>query len=146
MPGYITGADVVMTLAIEPLFLVPQQLQGFGVDDVYDIPRIRSVEVAMGVDGVLSGGFVYSAVPQEITLQGDSASNRIFDVWWTQMQAAMTPYSAMGTIRLPGVSTKFVQLRGFLTGYSPSPAVKRTIQPRKYEITWARVLPAPTQI
>ena len=79
----ITSANAVLTLAIAQLFPVPQQLQGFGVDDVYDVPQIKSVEVMMGVDGVLSAGFVYVQIPQHITLQGDSASNLIFDTWWT---------------------------------------------------------------
>ena len=142
--GSITSANAVLTLSIFPLFPIPQQLQGFGTDDIYDIPRIRSVETMMGVDGVLSGGFVFTAIPQEITLQVDSASNRIFDTWWTQMQAAKETYIAMGSMQLPGVRTKFVQSQGYLTGYSPAPAGKRVLQARRYEITWQSVIPAPT--
>ena len=141
--GSITSSNAVLTLAILPLFPIPQQLQGFGTDDIYDIPRIRSVEVMMGVDGVLSGGFIYAAVPQEITLQADSLSNRIFDTWDLQQKAAGETYVAMGSIRLPGVSTKFAMINGFLTGYSPSPAAKRVLQARRYEITWQKVIPAP---
>jgi hypothetical protein len=140
----ITSANAVLTISIPPLFPIPQQLQGFAVDDVYDIPRIRSVETLMGVDGILSGGFVFTAVTQEIALQGDSASNAIFDTWWTQMQAAEETYVASGTIQLPGIKTKFSQLVGYLTEYSPSPAVKRVIQPRRYQITWQRVIPQPS--
>lgn len=139
----ITSANAVLTLSIAQLFPIPQQLQGFGTDDIYDIPRIRSVETMMGVDGVLSGGFVFTAVPQEITLQADSVSNLIFDTWWTQMQAAEETYVAQGNIRLPGVATKFQQIRGFLTGYSPSPAAKRVLQARRFEITWQKIIPAP---
>lgn len=139
----ITAANAVLTLAIPPLFPIPQQLQGFAADDVYDVPQIRSVEVMMGVDGVLSGGFVYVQVPQEITFQADSAANRIFDTWWAQMQAAKDVYIASGLIRLPSVATKFGMFRGFLTGYKPAPAAKKILQPRKYEITWERIAPAP---
>jgi hypothetical protein len=141
--GSITSANAVLTLSIFPLFPIPQQIQGFAADDVYDIQRIKSVETMMGVDGILSGGFVYTAITQEISLQADSASNRIFDVWWTQMQAVAETYIAQGNIRLPGISTKFAQIQGFLTGYSPSPAVKRVLQPRKYEITWQKIIPQP---
>lgn len=142
--GSITSSNAVLTLQIIPLFPVPQQLQGFGTDDIYDIPRIRSVETMMGVDGILSGGFVYTAIPQEIVLQADSISNRLFDTWWLQQQAAGETYIAQGSIRLPGVSTKFAQINGYLTGYSPSPAAKRVLQARRYEITWQKVVPAPT--
>ena len=142
MPS-ITSANAVLLLTIPPLFPVPQQLQGFATDDVYDIPQIKSVETLMGVDGVLSGGFVYVMIPQEITLQADSASNAVFDTWWTQMQAAQDVYVASGLIKLPSVATKFLQTVGYLTGYKPAPGAKKVLQPRRYEITWQSIAPAP---
>ena len=141
--GNITGAGVVLTLSIDTIFPVPVQLQGFGVDDVYDIPQIKSVETMMGVDGVLSAGFVYVQVPQHITLQGDSVSNAIFDAWNAQQQAGQTVYRCQGLIRLPSIATKFTQFNGALTGYKPAPAVKKLLQPRVYEITWESIAPAP---
>ena len=98
----------------------------------------------MGVDGILSAGFVFVARVQKITLQADSASNLIFDTWNTQQEAAQDVYPASGLLRLPGIATKFTQTKGFLTGYKPAPAGKKVLQPRTYEITWERVAPAPT--
>ena len=139
----IGSSNSVLMLSIATLFPTPQQLQGFGVDDIYDVPQIKSVETMMGVDGVLSAGFVYVQIVQHVTLQADSASNDIFDTWWTQMQAGQTTYAAQGLIRLPSVATKFTQTNGFLTGYKPLPAGKKLLQPRTHEITWERVAPAP---
>lgn len=141
--GKITAADAVVMLSIPPIFTTPQQLQGFAADDVYDVPTIKSVETVMGVDGVLSAGFVYVPVIQEITLQADSASNAIFDQWWAQMQAAKDVYTAQGLIRLPAISSKFIQTDGYLTGYKPAPGAKKLLQPRKYEITWNSIVPQP---
>jgi hypothetical protein len=140
----ITSANAVLSLAIPPLFPVPQNLQGFAADDVYDVPQIRSVETLMGVDGVLSGGFVYVAVLQRIMLQADSPSNAVFDQWWSQMQATQAVYVANGVIRLPSISTKFVQTTGYLTGYKPAPAARRVLQPREFEITWNSIQPQPS--
>lgn len=142
--GSITSADAVLTLAIATLFPTPQQLQGFGVDDIYDIPSIKSVEAMIGVDGKKSSGFVYALVPQTITLQADSPSNRIFQTWWTQMQAAKFDYTASGIIVLRSTGTKYQMINGSLTGYKPAPAAKRTLQPNTYELTWEAVLPSPT--
>jgi hypothetical protein len=139
----ITAANAVLTLAIPPLFTVPQQIQGFATDDVYDVPQIKSVEVMMGVDGILSFGFVYVAVPMEVTLQADSLSNQVFDIWWTSMQAAKDSYAANGLIKLPGISTKFTLTNGGLTGYKPAPGGKRVLQPRRFEITFQSIVPAP---
>lgn len=141
--GTITSADTVFTLAVQTLFPTPQQLQGFATDDIYGVAQIKSVEVMMGVDGVLSGGFVFVAVPQKITLQADSESNDVFDLWWTTMQATKGVLRASGLIQLPAIATKFVHTTGFLTGYTPIPTAKRLLQPREYEITWQSIVPAP---
>lgn len=142
--GTITSADAVLTLMVVPLFPIPQQIQGFATDDIYNIQKIKSVETRMGVDGVLSGGFVFKEVVQEIMLQADSASNAFFDTWWLQMQATKGTYPAVGTIQLPSIKTKFVQSVGFLTGYTPAPQAKGVLQPRSYDITWQTIAPAPT--
>lgn len=141
--GTITSANAVLTLAQPVLFPVPQQMQGFDVDDVYDIDTIKSVETRMGVDGVLSAGFVYQEITQNIALQADSASNDFFDTIWTQMQAAQDVYPIYGVIILPSIASKFAMTQGYLTGYSPAPAAKRVLQARRYQITWARIAPAP---
>jgi hypothetical protein len=122
---------------------VPQQLQGFAADDVFDIPAIQSVETLMGVDGVLSAGFVFKELPMEVTLQADSALNAFFDQWWTQMQATLSTLASSGIIRLPSISTKFTLSNGYLTSYKPAPAAKKLLQPRRYQITWNTIAPAP---
>lgn len=139
----ITSANAVLMLSQAILFPVPVQLQGFAADDVFNVDQIKSVEVLMGVDGVLSGGFVFSEIMQNIMLQADSASNLFFDTVWTQMQAAQDTYPLTGLISLPSVSTKFTMRNGFLTGYKPVPDAKKILQPRTHQITWGRIAPAP---
>jgi len=139
----IGASNANLTITIPPLFTVPQQIQGFAADDVYDLDEIESVETLMGVDGVLSGGFVWKPQQQSITLQADSASNAIFDQWWTAMVAAKTTYVAAGVLTLPQIGLKFIQTTGYLTRYK-LPGAKKLIQPRRYEITWNLVVPAPS--
>lgn len=138
----ITAANANLTLAIPPLFNTPQQLQGFAADDVYDLDEIESVETLMGVDGTLSGGFVWKPQPQTIMLQADSPSAALFDTWYSQQVAARTTYVANGVITLPAIGLKFVQTTGYLTGYKPAGA-KKLLTPRRFRITWNLVLPAP---
>jgi hypothetical protein len=140
--GDISAANASITLVIPPLFTTPQTLIGFQVDDVYDLDEIESVETLMGVDGVLSGGWVWKPQPQRIMLQADSPSNRVFDVWYSQMAATGNTYPATGIIRLPQIGLKMIQAVGRLTGYK-LPGAKRLIQPRTYRLTWQSVLPAP---
>lgn len=143
MSGDITSANSVLMLSVALLFPEPQQIQGFSTDDIYGVAQIKSVETAMGIDGVLSGGFVFVAIVQTLMLQADSESNDFFDTWWTNMQSAKGIFPASGLIKLPSIATKFTQTRGFLTGYTPVPAGKKTLQPRPYEITWQNIAPSP---
>src|SRR5712692_4440678 len=121
----ITSANAVVGLSQPILLPTPVQLQGFPTDDIYDVDAIKSVEAVMGVDGVLSFGFVFVEIMQNIALQADSASNSFFDTLWLQMQAAQDVYPINGTILLPGVSTKFAMINGGLTGYKSIADAKR---------------------
>lgn len=141
--GAITSADAVLTLTQALLFPTPQQIQGFAADDVFDIPAIQSIETTMGVDGVLSAGFVFVEIPWDISLQADSASNAIFDRVWTQQQATKSTYILNGLIRLPSIATKFTLTTGFLKSYKPAPAGKKVLQARHYQLVFERMAPAP---
>lgn len=142
--GAVTAADIVLTLNVPIVFTGPRQIQGFATDEVLDIPQIKSAETMMGVDGVLSVGFVYVPVPHTIALQADSLSNRFFDVWWAQMQSTKTTYRASGLILMPSIGQKYTLSGGVLTGYKPLANAKRLLQPRTFEITWQNIAPAPT--
>lgn len=139
----LTAPNARILLSISGLYTVPQELQGFAADDVTDLQSVNSAEISMGVDGKLSGGYVHIVIPQGIMLQADSDSNDLFDTWFTSQQAAGELFYASGIIRLPSVSKSYALTRGILTGFTPMPAVKRVLQPRKYEITWQSILPAP---
>lgn len=142
--GAVTAADVVYSLNIPLVFPAgPVQIQGFATDEVLDIPQIRSAETMMGVDGVLSVGFVFVPVPQTVSLQADSASNDVFDAWWSQMQATQQSYLATATILMPSINKKYNLSGGILTGYKPLANAKKLLQPRTYEITWESIAPAP---
>lgn len=153
--GTLTGANAVFTLAISPpafapqvsptLFAAPVQLQGFAADDSFATEAIASVETLMGVDGILSAGFVYVPIRQTIAIQADSISNQLFDNWWNAMQTTKDVYVAQGVITLTTIQTKYALTNGNLTTYHPIADVKKLLQPRRYGITWQIVSPAPVQ-
>ena len=138
----ITAANAVLTLSQATLFPVPQRIQGFQADDVYDLDEIESVETLMGVDGVLSGGFVWKPQLQSIMLQSDSPSCAFFDAIEATQIATQSTYTLDGVLTLPAIGLKFIQTTGYLTGYK-LPGAKKLIQPRRFRITWNLVVPAP---
>lgn len=139
----ITAANSIILLSIDGLYDVPQQLQGFSADDVFDTETIAPNETMMGVDGRLSGGFVHNPIRQNFSLQADSASNLMFENWIAAMNRVKETYIANGQVQLPAVGRKYVMVRGFLTSIPPTAAARKVLQPRRYQITWERITAAP---
>ena len=139
----ITSANSILMLSISALYAVPQQIQGYSVDDIYDTEPLEVAETMMGVDGFLSGGFVNSPVRQGINLQADSGSMAIFENWYNSQKSIQDLYYANATITLPSLGKKWQMTRGILTTYPLLPDAKKVLQPRKMAITWQSILPAP---
>jgi hypothetical protein len=139
----ITSANSIILLSITGLFPVPQQLQGFAADDIFDVGDIAPAEISMGVDGKLSAGYVNVPVPLGIMLQADSDSNDLFDAWYAANRASGDIYFANGVVRLPSVQRSFALKKGVLMGYKPAPDGKKILQPRKYSIMFESMIGAP---
>jgi len=139
----ITAANTIIMLGVTSLYNVPQQLQGYAADDVFDSDAISPAEIMMGVDGVLSAGMVHVPIPQNFTLQADSASNTLFEAWYASQQAAQDIYFAFGVVQFPGLNKAYQMSNGVLTSYHPAPDAKKVLQPRKYQITWESIIAAP---
>lgn len=138
----LTAANSIITIAQPILFPQAQQLQGFAADDVTDMPAVKVLEHLMGVDGVLSFGYVWAERLQEITLQADSASNSVFDIINNAQQAISDVYPLTGTIIFPGIGLKFNCVNGGLEMYKPIPQAQKIYRPRKYTIVWNKVTPS----
>lgn len=140
--GDISAANAVIMLTIPVLNPVPFQIQGFGPDDVFSLDDIELVETSMGVDGTLSGGFVWKEQPMGVTLQADAPSNDYFDDWMQNQMAALRSYPANGIISLPSIGKKLIGTKGFLGTYK-LPDGKRTLTPRRYRIKWQQLTAFP---
>ncbi len=142
MAKTLTAANAVLLLTVAGLFDTPLPLQGFEVDDIYDVDNVVPAETKMGVDGKLSGGWVPVPIVQNITLQADRDSISVFEDWYNAQQTAQEVYIANGSILLPSVERSYVMTKGFLTGYKPTPDGKKVLQARKFAVTWERVTSA----
>lgn len=136
----ITSANAVLTLAVNKYFPVPQVIQGFATDDAFESEAVQQSEVLMGVDGVLSGGKVFVPYKMTIHLQADSPSIFLFDALRSAQDAAVDVFAMSGSITLPSTSMVYTLQNGFLTSATPVPAVKKTLQPLVYEITWQKII------
>lgn len=139
----LTAANSVYMLSVVGLFITPQRLQGYAADAAFDTDSVESAETALGVDGILSAGWVPVAQTQTITLQADSGSNDMFDQWVQAQKAAKEVFRCNASISLPGTGRKYACVNGVLTGHMIVPGVKKILQPRTFRITWEDISPAP---
>lgn len=139
----ITSANSILMIGVTGLFPVPQQLQGFGADDAYDIDPVETAEVMLGVDGILSAGYVPQIKTMHVTLQADSPSAGFFEAWYAAQEATMQNYKAFGVIHQDAIGRIYTLTNGVLSNYSPIAGAKKVLQPRKFEIKWQMALGAP---
>lgn len=139
----LTAANSVITIGVTSLFPVAQQLQGFAVDDMFTSESVTTVETMMGVDNILSGGWIATSKKITFALQADSISNNIFDTLWAAQEQAQEVFVLFGEITLRAIERSFTLQRGFMTSYTPLPDAKKLLQPRRFTVEWQRILPAP---
>lgn len=140
--GSLTSANIVLMLSVANLFDTPQQIQGFASDEAFDFSDVETSETVMGVDGILSAGWLPKELMQSISLQADSASNQFFEDWYANEQQARDLLIASGTVTYPSIGKQYNLVRGFLKGTSPAPKAGKILQPRKYSIVWNYIQPS----
>lgn len=141
--GTLTVANSVFTLVVPGIFPAPFRVQGYSADDVFSTEAVQTVQTLMGVDGLLSAGYVAVERQMGLTLQADSPSVDAFETWAQTQDFQLDAFSADGSIELPGLGRIFTLTKGFLTSYNPIPNARKILEPRRYAITWEKILGAP---
>lgn len=139
----ITSANAVFLISVPLILPTSQQLQDWAVDDIYDVDDVDATDTAMSVDGFLTGGMIFAPKPMNVALMADSPSIAFFDAWYAAQYAATDAFPAQGVITLTSVGRAFTLTTGFLSRYKPMPDAKKTLQPRKFRITWQNIVPSP---
>lgn len=139
----ITSANAVILISVPGILPVPQQLQGFAADDIFDVDDVDATDTVMGVDGILSGGVILASIPQNFSLQADSPSISFFDAWYWGQRGLIVTFPAQATITFTGIGTSYGCINGYLSRYKPMADAKKTLMPRKFRITWQATPPTP---
>ncbi len=138
----LTAANSVYMLTIRGLY-PPTRLQGFATDTAFDTEASDAIEAVMGVDGVMSAGFVPFMTRQTITLQADSDSVLVFENWMAAMKQRREVIYADAIVSLPSVQRKYALIKGVLSSWVPIPGNRKILEPRPAVITWGDIDPAP---
>lgn len=137
----ITSANSVVTLSVAGLFPVPQQLQGYAADRIWESANLTMTESKMSVDGKKSSGYIFNLVEQTFTLQADSASRSVFTAIINAMRAAREIYVISGTITLPATGESFICTNGTLKDSKMLPNAGKVLDQMDYVIEWESIQP-----
>lgn len=135
----ITAANSSFALAITNLYPTAQKVEGYAADAMFAFEDVQQVQTVMGVDGKLSGGYVFNEQKQTVTIMPDSPSLEMFANWYTAQYTAKDVYLATGTIIMPSIGRKYTLKKGYLTNGKPMPDAKKVLQPQEFKITWEQV-------
>jgi len=141
--GFITVADVIITLTAPPIFVSPQQIQGFAEDRVFNVPRQRIAVTRRGVDGVMAAGFIFIKQPWSFMLLPSSPSCDVFDTVVQGQKALKTTVFWNGFITAPSIGRSWIMTNGTLTDYSPAPDAGQVFENREFGLEWQDVIPVP---
>ena len=136
----ITSANSAFSLAIDNLYPSPQQIQGYAADDAFASEALDMAEVLMGVDGIMSAGFIFSPYKMTVHLMPTSPSLVMFETWGNATRGGQEVLPANGTVMLPAIGRKYTLVNGILTQFKPFADVKKTLQPTQYVITWQQIV------
>lgn len=139
----ITAANAVFQLGVPGVFNTPQQLQGFATDDAFTNGAQELAEIIMGVDGILSAGWVPAPFEQTIHLQADSPSIITFETWQAAERAIQEKLPAFALVKLSSVQRQYSMPVGYLKTQAPMPSARKVLQPRDFVIVWGVAAPSP---
>lgn len=143
MSRTITAANSVFTLLVAGVFPAPRNIEQYAADDQFSVDSVDVAETLMGVDGVMSAGWVPAIIPMQVMLQANSPSVDLFEQWDGAQAVAREIITAVATIILPSVDKSFVLTNGVLKQVKRFPDGKRTLQPIPYMIHWGSVVSTP---
>ena len=139
----ITSANSVFMLGVAGLFNVPIKMQGYSADDAFASEEVEFMEKYIGVDGILSAGFIPYIVPLDFTLSPDSASNTIMRAIVAAEKVAREKLVLNATIQLPSIGFIFAFTQGYLDKGPLMPSSGKILKPQKYTLCFQDMTPAP---
>ena len=139
-PQTITSANSTLTLAVANLFPVPQNIQGFATDAMFDGGDVEIAEGKIGADGLAAYGFIFNLQTLTIELLANSPSRQFFADLVNATKAAREVYTISGSILVPSINMKVTLVNGTLKSYPPFPAAKKTLEDVRYVLMFQDML------
>lgn len=132
----ITSANAVFTISQPALFPAPVQIQGFSTDKAWATESVVIAETLMGVDGIMSSGYLPNMVKMTVSLQADSSSKGVFQSIVDNTKNLRDTFYFDGIITLPSTGEVYTFTRGVLENYKAIQDGAKVLQPTEVTICW----------
>jgi len=143
MARTITAANSSFALQVAGLFPVPVNIKGYSTDNMFSVAKANNSQTMMGVDGVLSAGWIPVQRDFTFVLQADSESNDVMDAWIAAEENAREKLVANGIIIETATGKKMAMTQGYLGEHDPIAPAGKVLGPRSFTIQFKSISPAP---
>jgi len=142
--GTLTSANSVLMLTVPGLYDTPQQIQGYAADNIFSVGQVSSAETSMGLDGILSSGWIPQIKAMTITLQANSETVPVMEQWVSSQEQARENYGCSLTVSIPALGIAYSCTNGFLTSQTLLPDAGKKLAPRSFVLSFGSIQPQST--
>ena len=118
-------------------------VQGYSSDDAFATEAVDTAETRIGVDGLMSAGYLPRLNKMSITLSPDSITLPVFNALVGVQDQIKELILLDGILTLQSINTTFALVNGVMSRITPIPPGKKVLDPVSYELTWWQITPAP---
>ncbi|MGF6633526.1 hypothetical protein OKW30_001418 [Paraburkholderia sp. Clong3] len=136
----ITSANSAFSLAVTNLYPTPQTIQGYAADDAFSAEAVEMAEIVMGVDGHMSGGFIFNPTMLRVAIMPDSPSLPVFENWMTAQRTAREVYYCNGSISIPSIARRYSLMNGILRTGNKMVNAKKVLEYVSFTIAFEQVI------
>lgn len=130
-PKTITSANAVMMLRCEGVYDNWVRIQGFQVDNAWELGEINIGETRMGVDGKQSIGYTPHETPWSIYLEANSPSVQIMENIRKKFNSDMEVAYIEVIIEIPSIAKKYYG-KGGMTSMTGGASGKKMLDGTTY--------------
>lgn len=118
-----------------PVFPAPVELKQYSTDDIINQDDIEFAESRMGIDGIMSSGYVINSRVVNMTFESTSPSIDTFNLWINAMKTARDVLIAPAMrVSVPSLNATYVFTNGVIKSGKEMPDLKKTSQPITYTL------------
>ncbi|MDR3049427.1 MAG: hypothetical protein LBV16_06310 [Elusimicrobiota bacterium] len=138
-PKNITAANSSVSMS-SPLGLT--KWEGYSADATFTTENVTFVETKIGVDGIMSAGYVPTIKTLTATFEASSDTIPKLDALIALCESSKTPVAVVLTFIIPAVSRKFI-VNAVLTGGNPLFNATKTLEAKEYVFQFSESVPMP---